>query len=63
MEPGFLIDHAHANMGTEQEWVEGDLEKRFWSGIRTKGRERFGVRTFRCTRCGYLESYALTPLT
>jgi hypothetical protein len=58
MEPGFVMDRGHANAGSEQEWVEGDLEKSFWLGIRTKGREKFGVRTFRCERCGYLESYA-----
>ena len=63
MEPGFILDRGDANARLEQEWVEGELEKSFWVGVKTKGRERFGVRTFRCTRCGYVESYAVNPLT
>lgn len=58
MEPGFLLDRGHANASQEQQWVQGDVERSFWTGIKTKGREQHAVRTFRCPRCGYLESYA-----
>lgn len=61
MEAGFVMDRGQAGMRSEQEWVEGDLEKSFWLGVRTKGREQFAVRTYRCQRCGYLESYATVP--
>jgi uncharacterized Fe-S cluster-containing MiaB family protein len=58
MEQGFLLDRGHANATQEQEWVQGEVERSWWVGIKTKGRERYAVRTFRCPRCGYLESYA-----
>ena len=58
MEEGFLLDKGHMDLASTAEWLEGVPEKSFWSGIKTKGRERLPVRTFRCTGCGYLESYA-----
>lgn len=58
MEPGAVLDRGDYNALTEQEWMEGAIEKSFWSGIQTKNRERFTVNTYRCERCGYLESYA-----
>ncbi|BAH40699.1 MAG TPA: hypothetical protein DGD08_18540 [Gemmatimonas aurantiaca] len=58
MEQGFLLDRGHANASQEQEWVQGEVERSIWVGIKTKGREKLPVRTFRCPRCGYLESYA-----
>lgn len=58
MEAGFVVDHGHGNALQEQEWVEGPVVKSFWMGINTKGRQKRNVRTWRCPRCGYLESYA-----
>jgi hypothetical protein len=57
MEPGFLLDMTHGGM-TQTSWVQGAPEKSFWTGIRIKGRTKLPVKTFRCTHCGYLESYA-----
>jgi hypothetical protein len=59
MEPGFVVDKGHYSMPNEQEWLEGEPVKSFWLGLKTKGRERHPVRTYRCERCGYLESYAI----
>ena len=39
-------------------WVEGVPEKSFWTGIKTRGRKRLKIETWRCGRCSYLESYA-----
>lgn len=58
MEEGFILDRAHYNAGTVNTWVEGEPVKSFWSGLKIKGKEKFGVKTFRCANCGYLESYA-----
>ncbi len=58
MEEGVSLDHGHGNVLLPAEWLEGPPERSFWFGLKTKGREKFAVRTFRCTRCGYLESYA-----
>jgi len=52
------VDHGHGNARQEQEWVESDVAKSFWVGIHSKGRATRHVRTYRCQRSGYLESYA-----
>ena len=62
MEPGFVMDRGHANALSAQQWVEGQPERSIWTGIKTKGKERHKVTTFRCERCGYLESYAADPV-
>ena len=58
MGPGFLLDRHHHSQAGPQVWVEGVPERSFWTGIKTKGKEKHNVRTFRCKRCGYLEAYA-----
>ena len=58
MEAGYVADKGHGDMLKRQEWIAGEPEKSIWHGLKTKGRERHPLRTFRCTRCGYLESYA-----
>jgi hypothetical protein len=55
---GFVLDLGHANSKAQQKWVEGEPTKSFWFGLDTSDRESFRVRTYRCGRCGYLESYA-----
>lgn len=59
MEDGFIIDRADYNIGTVNTWVEGEPVKSFWSGIKTKDKQQFEVKSFRCANCGFLESYAL----
>jgi hypothetical protein len=58
MEQGFVADKAHYSVPEVQNWVEGVPERSFWSGIRLKGKEVLPVMTYRCEKCGYLESYA-----
>ena len=58
MDDGFLIDRGHANAVSQSEWAEGAPEKSFWLGIRLKGRERIPATTYRCPKCGLLQSYA-----
>ena len=59
MEPGFIIDKGVPNGSVSApEWAEGVPKTSFWSGLKLSGRERHAVTTFRCTACGYLESYA-----
>jgi hypothetical protein len=57
MEQGFTLDHSYGE-SSAAEWVEGPAEKSFWTGVKTRGRERRPIETWRCERCGYLESYA-----
>lgn len=51
---GVVIDHTdHARKVSH--WVEGPPIKG-WFGLRVKGKGR-PIQTFRCNRCGLLESY------
>jgi hypothetical protein len=58
MSEGFVLDRGHGNAAAVQKWVEGEPERSFWTGLRTRGRDKFAISTWRCDRCGYLESYA-----
>jgi hypothetical protein len=57
LEEGFIKDHGYGVVHTS-EWVEGAPERSFWTGTKTSGRKKVQIQTFRCTACGYLESYA-----
>ena len=57
MEPGLLLDNAYLS-SERQTWVEGAPGHSFWTGVKTKGHRKLSVVTYRCDRCGYLESYA-----
>jgi hypothetical protein len=59
MEEGFVVDHGHGSSVQQAEWAEGKPVKSFW-GMTVKGKRRFTVTTLRCTRCGFLESFAVT---
>lgn len=57
MEEGFIADVTYGGV-VASKWVEGPPEKSFWTGVRTKDKEQVQISTYRCTNCGYLESYA-----
>jgi hypothetical protein len=57
MERGFVVDHTYGGVAAP-EWAEGSAERSFWTGVNIRNKERHPVETFRCQRCGYLESYA-----
>ena len=59
MEGGFLVDHTDYASARVETWVEGAPTKAFWTGLKIKDRPQLSVTTYRCERCGYLESYAL----
>jgi hypothetical protein len=58
MEEGFLFDRSHDSFGQPEFWVEGAPQKSFWWGTRFRDKGHYEIRSYRCTRCGYLESYA-----
>ena len=58
MEQGFLLDERDGNMKDVTDWVEGAPEKGWFGTVKVRGKRRLAVETHRCTRCGYLESYA-----
>lgn len=57
-EPGFTLDLGDHNGRHQASWVEGAPERSFWRGLSIKGRARHRIITWRCGRCGFLESYA-----
>jgi hypothetical protein len=60
MDEGFLIDRGHLNAPSQNEWAQGAVEHSWWQGIKLKGRERLKTMTYRCPKCGLLQSYAQT---
>ena len=57
MTTGYILDKKNESFA-QAEWVEGEPEKSFWTGLQIKGRRRFPLTADRCERCGFLEFYA-----
>jgi DNA-directed RNA polymerase subunit RPC12/RpoP len=59
MEPGFIVDESYGQKFVSK-WVAGAPQKTWWMGrgLRLGRSEQIEVATYRCRRCGYLESYA-----
>ena len=60
MEPGLMLDRKDGASHLQVRWVGGEpTPTTFWGNVRMKGREPLPVTTYRCERCGYLESFAI----
>jgi hypothetical protein len=57
MDEGFMLDNTHGGYEMPT-FILGPLRKRWW-GIHIKGQPKFSVVTYRCSRCGFLESFGL----
>ena len=57
---GFALDNNEGGRRSVSSWVEGEPRKSFWKGIALGGRRQIPISTWRCNRCGLLESYANT---
>ena len=58
MEEGFVLDHTHGGR-LQSTWIQGKPEQSRWgAGVKLKNRMNLPIATFRCTKCGYLESFA-----
>lgn len=57
MAEGFVLDKTHGGVGVSS-WVEGAPVRSLWTGVNLAGREQSLIATWRCGRCGFLESYA-----
>jgi hypothetical protein len=58
MDEGFMLDRGHGNAPSPAQWAEGAPERSWWQGLKLKGKDRIAVTTYRCPRCGLLQSYA-----
>jgi hypothetical protein len=57
MASGFVLGYGNGTK-TPATWVEGEPVKTVWTGLNLRGRKQVPITTWRCGRCGYLESYA-----
>ncbi len=58
MEQGFIVDCTEGGKVVSH-WLAGKPEFGYFGGLKTRERVQHPVTTFRCQKCGYLESYAL----
>lgn len=58
MEEGFVLDRGDHLTVHAADWVEGEPDHSFFGGVTASGKRRYALTSYRCTRCGYLESYA-----
>jgi hypothetical protein len=57
MTRGFTVDKTY-RASTVSAWVEGEPKWNIWAGLKLRGTTPIEIRTWRCNRCGFLESYA-----
>ena len=59
MERGFIAEATHGATLVSA-WTPGEPVKRRWVGIQWKWNDKrnIAIVTYRCARCGYLESFA-----
>jgi hypothetical protein len=57
LEEGFTLDHNY-DQHQQAAWVEGQPQQSYWTGLKAPRAKQHSITTYRCTRCGYLESYA-----
>ena len=57
MTEGVVIDNTYGSRGVSS-WLEGAPVKSIWVGLKLGGKKPIETKTFRCNRCGFLESYA-----
>ncbi|HWW01559.1 MAG TPA: hypothetical protein VNZ64_17810 [Candidatus Acidoferrum sp.] len=57
MEQGFTVGRSD-NAASVVHWFEGVPEYGFFGGIKATKKRQFRLQTFRCSKCGFLESYA-----
>jgi hypothetical protein len=58
MDEGFLVDQGSYGMAGVATWQGGEPRKSIWTGVKQSKDDQAEVTTYRCGRCGYLESYA-----
>lgn len=53
MQEGFILEHR-----LPVRWISGQPETSILGEIKATGREQRRITSYRCVKCGYLESYA-----
>ncbi len=63
MEEGFIAEQYGGHRIQPSEWIAGEPVKSFWHGTKINDKKHYQVKTLRCVRCGFLESYATEETT
>jgi hypothetical protein len=58
MVQGFIVEWSQGGGRRVSSWVGGAPEKSFWHGTSVPTEKYVPVGTFRCSACGFLESFA-----
>jgi predicted nucleic-acid-binding Zn-ribbon protein len=58
MEEGTITDLINAVQAQVPVWVKGKAEPGTFSNLKLSFKKKLQVTTWRCTQCGFLESYA-----
>jgi len=58
MSEGFVVDQGHGQAHVST-WQSGEPKMSIWVGLKQSKADQLKVSTWRCRRCGFLESYAL----
>jgi hypothetical protein len=61
MAEGFVVDGDSNGGNKVSRWIEGAPVKG-WFGLKVRGKRQIDVATYRCGRCGFLESFAVEGL-
>jgi uncharacterized cupin superfamily protein len=56
MEQGFVVDESYGRR-MPAKWIEGAPQYWMWNVV-VRGKRQLEIATYRCRRCGFLESYA-----
>lgn len=57
LEVGFLVDFTSGGQQV-QRWLAGEPRVSRWIGLKVDSKDLVEVRTYRCQKCGLLESHA-----
>ena len=58
MVDGYVVDQGYGTVSVSN-WREGEPQKSIWSGLKLRKTTPLEITTWRCRKCGYLESYAV----
>jgi hypothetical protein len=57
MSMGTVVDQTYGGALPEK-WQPGEPKSSFWTGLKQDKSAQLQVATWRCDKCGFLESYA-----
>lgn len=60
MTDGVIADMGYGQWGVSS-FLPGPPNVSRWFGLKVRKKNLVPITTYRCTRCGFLESYAETP--